>query len=553
MIARVIPVALFSIASLLGFGTASLFAAECSSFSVTPSSITLERDSLTRVPLSVTPQPAGCTSEWTVSSQVYWLQILSALRAVGPGTVTLQVTRNYGPARTGFVTVAGASIEVKQPAVSNDCHGYKFALPSLEVGIEAGSRKVDVRGYPAGCTPTEWSTGRYGWVDIEPRRGSGDFQATISWEKTDSSFARSSWVSVDGDWMEVIQAGIRAPACLGLRLSPSVVESERGAGSTAIVAEPHGERGCQITWNARSDASWVRVSPASGIGGGTLQLVWDENPQRDAREATVTIGTQKLVVRQKGSLPDRCPSNLLCLSDERFELSVEWKDFDGRTGRGVAENLSSESGYFWFFDPANVELVVKVVDGRPYNGHWWVFYGALSNVEYTLTVRDRKTGAVKTYVNPAENFASSADTSAFPEPAAPGMPAVVGGEPILSKPAIGPFAAVCASDTTHLCLNFGRFRVSVAWQDPEGRKGEGIAVPLTGDTGYFWFFDAKNAEVITKVLDGRAWNQNFWFFYGSLSNVEYTVTVVDVVTGSTRQYRNPAGVFGSVGDTEAFR
>ena len=48
--------------------------------------------------------------------------------------------------------------------------------------------------------------------------------------------------------------------------------------------------------------------------------------------------------------------------------------------------LTGDTGTFWFFDSANVELVLKVLDGRVLNGHYWVFYGALSNVEYTIVV-----------------------------------------------------------------------------------------------------------------------------------------------------------------------
>jgi hypothetical protein len=55
-----------------------------------------------------------------------------------------------------------------------------------------------------------------------------------------------------------------------------------------------------------------------------------------------------------------------------------------------------------------------------------------------------------------------------------------------------------------------------------------------------------------KVLDARAVNGSFWLFYGSLSNVAYTITVTDTATGTTRTYRNEGGSFGSVGDTKAF-
>lgn len=71
------------------------------------------------------------------------------------------------------------------------------------------------------------------------------------------------------------------------------------------------------------------------------------------------------------------------------------------------------TGYFWFFDASNIELAVKALDGTPVNGKLWVFYGALSNVEYKLTVTDTQTGQVKEYRNPSGRFASVADTAAF--------------------------------------------------------------------------------------------------------------------------------------------
>jgi hypothetical protein len=75
--------------------------------------------------------------------------------------------------------------------------------------------------------------------------------------------------------------------------------------------------------------------------------------------------------------------------------------------------LSLESGYFWFFGPANIELVVKVLDGRSVNGNFWVLYGALSDVDYTITVTDISTGRQRTYHNPLHTLASRADTTAF--------------------------------------------------------------------------------------------------------------------------------------------
>ncbi len=105
----------------------------------------------------------------------------------------------------------------------------------------------------------------------------------------------------------------------------------------------------------------------------------------------------------------------LCLGDGgRFKTKISWEDFDGNTGDGsVAALRTPDSGSFWFFDPDNLEVSVKALDGRLVNGRHWIFYGSLTNVEFELTVTDTETGLVKVYNNQIGNFASVGDTTAF--------------------------------------------------------------------------------------------------------------------------------------------
>jgi ELWxxDGT repeat protein len=247
---------------------------------------------------------------------------------------------------------------------------------------------------------------------------------------------------------------------------------------------------------------------------------------------------------------------VLCLGGH-YQVEASWRDAQGNTGRGHAVPLTADTGTFWFFDPANVEAVLKVLDGRGVNGHVWVFYGALSNVEYSLTVTDTDTGAARLYRNPPGRLASVADTLAFGPQGATGTgtslgPAGVPAEPLATasqKAASGG----CTASATRLCLQGGRFAVEARWTDFQGHTGVGTAVPLAGgDTGYFWFFDAANVEVVLKVLDGRPVNGKHWVFYGALSNVEYTLTVTDTQTGKLKTYSNPRGRLASVADTGAF-
>ncbi len=107
----------------------------------------------------------------------------------------------------------------------------------------------------------------------------------------------------------------------------------------------------------------------------------------------------------------------LCLAGWRFRVTADWQAPDGRSGHGAAVALTDESGSFSFFDPANVELVVKVHDACAFNDKWWVFAGGLTDVQVSLTVTDTSNGTAKTYANPLGiPFEPIQDTTAIPCP-----------------------------------------------------------------------------------------------------------------------------------------
>jgi hypothetical protein len=104
----------------------------------------------------------------------------------------------------------------------------------------------------------------------------------------------------------------------------------------------------------------------------------------------------------------------LCLNGGRFEVKADFRTETSGETDASAEALTGDSGYFWFFNPANIEVVIKVLNGCPITNAYWVFATGLTNVEVTLTVRDTNNGQVKTYVNQlGVAFAPIQDTSAF--------------------------------------------------------------------------------------------------------------------------------------------
>lgn len=92
----------------------------------------------------------------------------------------------------------------------------------------------------------------------------------------------------------------------------------------------------------------------------------------------------------------------LCLLDGRFEVTLDWRDFDGNTGfASTAPARSDTSGTLWFFTPDNWEMLIKVIDACDLNGNVWVFGAAGTNVEYTLRVRHVDGGEWVEYFNAA--------------------------------------------------------------------------------------------------------------------------------------------------------
>jgi len=104
----------------------------------------------------------------------------------------------------------------------------------------------------------------------------------------------------------------------------------------------------------------------------------------------------------------------------RFQVSVTGSDFSDLPFIGHTVPLAStESAIFWFFEPANFELLIKMVNGcgTPLD-HFWVFYAAATNVQFTVTVHDAVADLTKSYTNPSGTSLNTTvtDIAAFPCP-----------------------------------------------------------------------------------------------------------------------------------------
>jgi hypothetical protein len=225
--------------------------------------------------------------------------------------------------------------------------------------------------------------------------------------------------------------------------------------------------------------------------------------------------------------------------------------------------LTDDSGYFWFFDADNVEILIKVLDGCAINDRFWVFAGGLTNVEVNLRIDDGATGATRSYFNSlGQGFQPILDIAAFDTCDAGGGAATTNVHAadvptgVLDVLAAGlrgnAAAAACAGGETTLCLRDGRFEATLLWQSATA-SGEGQPQPLSEESGTFWFFEPDNVEALVKVLDGCALNGHYWVFAAGITDVATDLQVLDTATAASRRYTSELGTpFPPILDVEAF-
>lgn len=115
-----------------------------------------------------------------------------------------------------------------------------------------------------------------------------------------------------------------------------------------------------------------------------------------------------------GTQPTPCVENAaqVCLLGNRFGVKVAFNDGAAKTATAI--KYTSDSGLFWFFDKANIEVLVKTIDACSFNQRFWVYSGGTTDLDVTITVTDTKTGQVKTYNNPRGTaFRTITDGGAF--------------------------------------------------------------------------------------------------------------------------------------------
>ena len=309
-----------------------------------------------------------------------------------------------------------------------------------------------------------------------------------------------------------------------------------------------------VFWSNDRGVTWTRFEPALRESVFSIAL--------DPTGRFLYAGTEEGVFGiERSFAPCANGPDQLCLLGGKYEASLIARRRGTAVpfpGRAIVEG--DRFGYFSFpdvtGDPTFPEVFVKMVDASnappPYGGSAWVFHSSLTDLDYTLTVRETETGRVRIYTAARSGplTCGEADTSAFGRAC----------EARAASTAPEAEASFESPSGAELSLLAGRFRATVRATDPRtGRVVEGVAYPREDRFGYFGLAgltgDPAFPEIFVKMADARQDGGHFWVFHTGLTDLSYELTIRDTVTGAVKTY--PGGATNGTqlcgaADTSAF-
>ncbi len=285
------------------------------------------------------------------------------------------------------------------------------------------------------------------------------------------------------------------------------------------------------------------------------------------------------------------PSNLnACLLGGRFQVNVAYTTASS-AGLGQVMSFngaraeSDQSAFFYFFDNANFEMGVKMVDACTFNDSFWVFVSGLTNQGYAVTILDTFTGQTRAYPNLLGNYPQTIGATdgvtgfdctpgsgaRYEKPTEAQVRKVLGSTPIdpLGDSLLGKLAptaenatTACVADADTACHLGGRFQVEVDWTTVSD-SGAAQVMSFGGQrassdqSSFWWFFDPANFEMGVKMVDACVPPFNaYWVFVSGLTNQGFDVTISDTAGSAVRHYINPLGSYpqtiGATGTSDGF-
>jgi hypothetical protein len=296
--------------------------------------------------------PPGCS--WAATTQAAWLIVTSGTSGNGSATVTLAVSANSGPARSGTVSLGGQTFTVQQAAVAAQACSYTINPATNSVNAGAGAAPAVNVTAEAGCTWT--TTSNAGWITVtsgSTGSGNGSVRMNVT---ANAGPARSGTVTIAGQTFTLTQAANCSYAINPVNAS---VAAGGGAGPSVTVTTAAG-----CTWTSTSNAAWISVtSGATGNGNGTVAFSAGANTGA-ARAGTLTIAGQTLTVNQA--------------ADCSYSINPSSASIKEGGGNGPAVHVTTAAGCSW--TAVSNDSWITVMSGASDTGNGSVGFKVSKNV-----------------------------------------------------------------------------------------------------------------------------------------------------------------------------
>ncbi|MFI5180851.1 MAG: PA domain-containing protein [Thermoanaerobaculia bacterium] len=302
------------------------------------------------------------------------------------------------------------------------------------------------------------------------------------------------------------------------------------------------------------NASWQITSgnaiPSSGTG-----LTFTFTPQSTGN--FVVTGAVDGVADIPLTVAIAAPPPALMLSSSRVQVTVAWVNpYSGQGGAAFRLAEDDQYGFFYYTDPNNPEVFVKVLDFG--TGSALCFVGGLTDFYYKVTFKMARTGQTIVFEKPAYQYIGYVNNIDLKFAGAPGMPAASaaapGGMTFVGAMSMGEPSAATVPSTAeavavpagralvaapqHLEFSTGRVSATVDWRNPySGETGTAYGTPTADQYGFFYYTDPTNPEVFIKVLDFGSGSA--LVFVGGLTDFYYKVTFTVLRTGQTLVFEKP--------------
>lgn len=315
---------------------------------------------------------------WTAKSSATWLTVKTA-SGTGNGKITYDVAANGGTvARTATITVEGGALTQTFTVTQEGKVVAALVLGSSERSFTADAANSKELGVSASAGVSWTAKSSATWLTVKTTSGSGIGKIVYSVAANTGTGTRTATITVTGGGttrtFTVTQAGksgggtaAALTLAAGSRTFTADAASSKEVGVTA-----------NVSWTAKSSASWLVVKTSSGSGNGKIVYNVAANAGTGSRTAKITVTggglSRTFTVTQSGK-GAKSKAELSQKTAVKATARATVTTSDGSDGRAVADG---DEGTGWspagtagawvaltFGETRTVDAVVVAGDSLP--------------------------------------------------------------------------------------------------------------------------------------------------------------------------------------------